>query len=258
MALYSSDMALTRRCEAAESANGFAMAAATPGAVAEPIAGGCALFAGAGSPMTHALGIGMGPVTKEEFDRLEAFFFDHGGDCLIDLCPMADVTVIEEVVKRGYQVIEFNNLMLREVLVGDAKCSVPADLRVRRVGPEQSLEWRRTVARGFSNLDEPPPDLVDLMASLDSFGEAYLADGGGGAMAVRDGIAMMFGDATVPEARNRGIQSALIRARLARAVALHADLAMVTVIPGTGSHRNYERAGFTLAYMRVNLKLPKP
>jgi hypothetical protein len=28
---------------------------------------------------------------------------------------------------------------------------------------------------------------------------------------------------------------------------------MTTVLPGSGSHRNYERAGFQLIYMRVNL-----
>jgi len=28
---------------------------------------------------------------------------------------------------------------------------------------------------------------------------------------------------------------------------------MVSVLPGSGSHRNYERAGFELIYMRVNL-----
>ncbi len=31
------------------------------------------------------------------------------------------------------------------------------------------------------------------------------------------------------------------------------DLAAATVIPGSASHRNYDRCGFQLVYMRVNV-----
>lgn len=63
------DLALARRIEAAEAAKGFCVARA----VAELFLGGCALFGGVGSPLTHALGIGMqGPAAGEEFDRMEA------------------------------------------------------------------------------------------------------------------------------------------------------------------------------------------
>ena len=63
----------------------------------------------------------------------------------------------------------------------------------------------------------------------------------------------MFGDSTLPEARGRGWQQALIQARLALAAARGCELAGVAVVPGTASNRNYERAGFQLVYMRVNL-----
>jgi len=60
------------------------------------------------------------------FDRMEQFYFDRGSDCLIDLCPMADVGIIEEITRRGYQIIEFNNVM-------GARCSstMPATRRRR-------------------------------------------------------------------------------------------------------------------------------
>lgn len=73
-----------------------------------------------------------------------------------------------------------------------------------------------------------------------------------------NGVTLLFGDATLPEARGRGLQSALIRERLARAARAGCDLAMACVLPGSGSHRNYERAGFRLAYMRVNVKRARP
>lgn len=253
-------MALATRLESAEAANGFAMAAATPGAESEAALGGCAIFAGVGNPLTHTLGAGMDPSKSSpaEFDRMEQFYFDRGSDCLIDLCPMAGPGTIEEITRRGYQVIEFNNVMARPLLVHDASYQAPASLEVREIERADTAVWGHTVARGFTGLDDPPEEMTSLMASICDVGQAFLATGGGAAMAIRNGVAMLFGDATVPEGRNKGVQSALIRARMARAAAAGAEFAVACVLPGSGSHRNYERAGFQLVYMRVNLKRLKP
>ena len=72
-------------------------------------------------------------------------------------------------------------------------------------------------------------------------------------MGIRDATALFYGDATLPSARRQGWQSAFIRCRLAAAQQQGSDLAMASVLPGSGSNRNYERAGFQLIYMRVNL-----
>lgn len=234
------------------------MALATGGDAAT-IAGGCALFAGADSPFTHALGLGMsGVVTSEEVDRLEEFYFSRGSDCLIDLCPLADAGLVQAVTTRGYQVIEFNNLMVRAIVPEDEFYAAPESLQIHRAGDDEMKLWGWTVASGFSGLINPPPELVALSEPLSQFGEAWLADGGGAALSFAENVALFFGDATVMSARGRGIQTALIRARLARAAVQGADFAMATVIPGSGSHRNYERAGFRLLYMRVNVRRPKP
>jgi hypothetical protein len=47
------------------------------------------------------------------------------------------------------------------------------------------------------------------------------------------------------------MQLALIRQRLEAAAAQGCDLATASVLPGSVSHRNYERAGFQLVYARV-------
>jgi GNAT superfamily N-acetyltransferase len=73
-------------------------------------------------------------------------------------------------------------------------------------------------------------------------------------MGVEDGVALFFADSILPEARRKGWQMALIRERLAAAQKEGCDLAMVTVLPGSLSHRIYERAGFELIYLRVNLQ----
>ncbi|MBV8817866.1 MAG: hypothetical protein JO022_05885, partial [Acidobacteriaceae bacterium] len=59
----SADRVLAARMEAAEAENMIALAqalaASRTDAAFEPFGGGIAIFAGAGSPMTHAVGIGM-------------------------------------------------------------------------------------------------------------------------------------------------------------------------------------------------------
>jgi hypothetical protein len=260
------DVALARRIEAAEAANGFrvarAVAEASPGlgAAAEPFLGGCALFGGVGSPMTHALGIGMqGPAGKEEFDRMEAFFRERGSAVLIDLCPLADASLLEMVFSRGYRVIEFNNVMIRRI-VPEEPVLVRDGLTVSVAGERDLDTWNRTVARGFQERDDIDGSFVEMLAGASLSGHCYLARReqeaiAGGGMSMQDGVAYFFGDATVLGARRRGAQSALIQARMADAERAGCDLAMACVVPGSGSHRNYERAGFELVFMRVNLSL---
>lgn len=256
------DLVLARRTEAAEAANGFALVGkARPGSLeAMPVAGGCAVFAGVGSPMTHALGIGMsGPVSTEEFDRMEEFFRSRGSASLIDLCPLADPTVVEQVMGRGYRIIEFNNLMLRPVQAEDARYEPPAPLSITRTADDRYAEWCRLVMRGFGGVVEMPDNAVEVLMNMTSVGDSFFGEisgepKGAAAMAMHDRMAMLFGDSTLTEARGQGLQTALIRHRVALAARAGCDYAMACVVPGTASHRNYERCGFRLFYMRVNVQ----
>lgn len=250
----SADLALARRMEAADAENIVAWACACDGGVALPVAGGYAVFAGVDSPGTHAVGIGMnGPVTGEEFDQLEEVFKSRGTASVIDLCPMVDPSVVDHIQKRGYRVLEFNNVLARAIAGSE---SFSSDVSVEPA--PDPIEWTLIVARGFAERDDVPEDYLRVLSSASAMGETLLAkiDGesvGGAAMGIRSGVAALYGDSTLVEARGRGVQRALIEARVARASAAGCDLAMASVVPGTASHRNYERAGFQLIYMRVNL-----
>jgi len=67
---------------------------------------------------------------------------------------------------------------------------------------------------------------------------------------------MLCGAGTVPASRRRGVQSALLSARLAEARAKGCDLAVVTTQPGSKSQENVQRAGFELLYSRAVLVKP--
>ena len=70
---------------------------------------------------------------------------------------------------------------------------------------------------------------------------------GSGGMALietkKGGVAHLYIDSTLPEYRGRGVQAALLRARLGDARKAGFDLASVGARPGNGSCRNIERAG---------------
>jgi hypothetical protein len=246
----SSDYLLARRIEAAEAINMFGLAAGASGDVhSERIAGGVAVCAGAGSPISHAAGIGMdGPVTVEEFVRLEQFFHSRGCACVLDLCPLADFSVIEQVMQRAYKIVELNNVLVRRVLPEDSELET-----LLPIPEDRKPEWVRTVACGFAGSDDPPPEFESLLSMSWRETSCFLASGSGAAMGIAENTALFYGDATVMRERGKGGQSRLIKARLAHAARMGCDLAVATVLPGSGSHRNYERAGFQLVYMRVNV-----
>jgi GNAT superfamily N-acetyltransferase len=263
--LSSADLNLARRLEAAEAANGLATAEgltrARPdfAAASAPIAGGRAVFAGRNSPLTHALGIGMnGAVSEAEFDQLEEFFRSRQANVAIDLCPMAHPSVAHYIETRSYGIVEFNNVMARCLTSEEAFAPGAGDLYVTRAGAAEASLWIDVVAKGFLECPEPPADFLDMFAGTPLVAECFLAfqeamPVGAAGMFVDNGVAALFGDATLAHARGRGCQTALIQARIEAAARAGCDLAMASVLPGSGSHRNYERAGFQLVYMRVNV-----
>jgi GNAT superfamily N-acetyltransferase len=259
MNLLPSDCLLAARLEKAEAANGLEMARlaveALPGAAFESLAGGTAMFTGIGSPMTHAVGIGLsGRVPEEEMERLEAFYREHGSPCLLDLCPMADDSVIQFVQSRPYRVIEFNNVLARPIQAEEA---FEQSSSLRLASPDEMRQWSRVVGQGFAEYVPVIESQVDSMAAMCQHAQCWFAGAdepvGGAALSVQDRVALFFGDAILAGARRKGWQSLLIRERLAVAHRAGCDLAMASVLPGSASHRNYERAGFQLIYMRINL-----
>jgi ribosomal protein S18 acetylase RimI-like enzyme len=76
---------------------------------------------------------------------------------------------------------------------------------------------------------------------------------GGASFHLAEGVAQLTGAATAPAHRRRGIQTALLSARLAEAAAAGCDIAVVTTQPGSKSQQNVQRQGFDLLYTRAIL-----
>ena len=263
------NLALARRLEWAEAKNaaGFAEAfarsqgAAMTGVLA--MAGGQAAFTGVGSPLTHAVGMGMaGPVSEAEMDRIEGFYATRGAAVTLDVCPLADASLHQLLGRRGYGITEFNNVLVRRLEPGSfvntlVNTSINPAHEVRRALPDEEAEWGRTVARGFFERDEMTSDERSLTSTIFHLegGACWLAavEGATAAaagMGIEDRVVTLFADSTIATYRRRGLQSALIQARLVYAAERGCDLATASTAPGSGSQFNYERLGFRVVYTK--------
>jgi hypothetical protein len=252
------DTALARRIERAEAENARGCTAAQPGAAWMEVAGGIAVFAGADSPLSQAVGMGLtGPVTQDELCAMEAFFHERGGRPAIDLCPLADPTLVELLARHEYCTTQFNNVMVKRL----AGMEIALTPRVRRGLQDEVDLWSHTVGRGFFEHVELTTEEMDVGRTICAMPGAmwYVAAletgevAGGAALAVQTGLATLFADSTIAAHRRRGLHRELIAARLNEAAAQGCDLATASAMPGSASQRNYERMGFEVVYTRVSL-----
>ena len=170
------------------------------------------------------------------------------------------------LTERGYVLTGFENVLGRAL--PSAGSTVDAGVDVRVCDADDLDAWVDVVVEGFAHPDgegvpgheEFPRDVVER-AERDftaAGATAYLAlcDGtiaGGGGMRVTDGVAQLTGAATAPAFRRRGVQAALLGARLRDAAGSGCDIAVVTTAPGSTSQKNVQRKGFQLLYSRAVL-----
>ena len=145
----------------------------------------------------------------------------------------------------------------------------PAGVDVRPSGDEDLDAWLDVVVDGFAHPDaqgvpsyEEFPREVIGRAVRDSAEAAgvvrYVARregaiAGGASLRMSAGVAQLVGAATAPAHRRRGVQTALLSARLAAAAAAGCDVAVITTQPGSKSQENAQRRGFDLLYTRAVL-----
>ena len=224
---------------------------------------GTGLYLGAGSPLSQALYLGLnGPVAEDDFVRLEEFFLSRQAAVTLSVSPYADVSLLALVGRRPYRLDHFEHTLIRPVGPREAVPETDCAAAVGLAPPEGLPELARTIMRGFCEGLEPEHTGVEafqfLLASNTISAWQATVDStvaGGAILSLAGGVALLAGDATLPEFRGRGIQCALIAARLGHASGKGAELAMACTFPGTTSQRNYERLGFRVVYTKALLVL---
>jgi GNAT superfamily N-acetyltransferase len=221
-----------------------------------PVAGGLAVSKGPRSPFSAAFGLGLaGPVTGADVDRVEAHLGALGGDVRIELCPQAHRSLPAELARRGYAAERMLEVLRRPP--GPPTGTAWAGREVRPIRPGEERAWAD--AFSLAHLGSPASGSVaeDVLAVPRARGNACFAVFEGGlpvAVAIvsaHGGVATLSGAGVVPAWRGRGLQLALVEARLAWAEEAGCDVAAAATDPGGASRRTLERAGFRLAYPKV-------
>lgn len=242
------------------------------------LGGGIASFGGAGSWANQACNLAMaGPITGEELERLVGFYRDRGVAGKVEVAPYAHESLLVGLAERGFRLEGFETVMATPLARTEdpmqrLACPPPDGIAFRRFAPtgDDEADWAflAPVNEAFGDPDTPDSRRVGLaavrharsvnfMASCDgrhiaSAGMEVMLDNPHGA------IACLFGAATVPGYRGRGVQQTLIALRLAHAAAAGCELVCIHTKPGIPTERNARRLGFEVAYTKAVLIGPKP
>ncbi len=236
-----------------------------------PPSGGTMARGEPGSWINNAVGMGVGsPVSKEEVDALIDYFASKGIEPRIELCPFADEAFVRQLADRGFVPRIFENVFFRELIAGEVVRTVatpPGELVVEQVDPSSDAairEFAMTAMSGFVPAGYVVPEsevqttarmvrhpkCVSVLARLG--GVAV----GAGSMAVRGDMAALFGLSVLEAYRRRGVQQALLAARLNIAIKRGATLGTIGSKPGVATERNVRRMGFQVGYTKVHLVRP--
>ncbi len=263
---------LARRIEAAETRLSLALAEVSrahhdPNAFALRIGSGAAVYSGPGAPMTKVIGVGIAePIEDADIDRVEAAYAPTGERPGWEIATLGDLASIRRLEARGYRLQRVEMVLGRDLSRPTLIDPPPSDIRVARASEE---EWAQVAVPGFAAAEtvdgrEAPAEQYDestLERVVQQFagvpdvrhfvGYVNGVPAGVASSRVDAGILQLCGATTLPAHRRRGVQSALLGARLADARGEACDLSVVTVEPGSRSQMNVQRRLFEPLYSRL-------
>jgi GNAT superfamily N-acetyltransferase len=263
-----SDLHLSRRLERAEGQACLQFAEARRGLYPDSgaawieCAGAYAVFDGVDSPVTQTFGLGLfEPLTSSALDTIEAFILDRGAVVVHEVSPLAGIATLDLLCARGYRPIELSSVLHRPVELPTAKDNLAVMVRV--AAEKDAALCADVSARGWA------PENPELRGFLQQFGAVAFArqgsvnfiatldgiPGAAGALCLHNGVALFAGASTIQELRRRGLQAALLEARMRYAFDHGYELAMMVTEAGSQSQRNAERQGFRIAYTRTKWRL---
>jgi len=231
-------------------------------------------YSGPGNPMgTQVLRIGDMFATKVPFlkqnalmnsvhhlddpaqlPEILAFYAATEQPCWIVALPYTPFGVTDVLPELGFRVERYSSMMvaatLPEPLVGTAG--------VVEIGRTDLDAFLDTINLGF---DTNPAMLDDLRRNQSFWSDMpdwhlFLArvDGapaGAAVLSIHGDVGYLAAGAVLPPYRGRGLQSALIAARLARARARGCTVACGAAAWGSQSQRNQQRAGLAIAHVKT-------
>ncbi len=263
------DAAAAARIDRVEARLSLAVAAPLDNAFITALHGGAAVLSRPGSPINKIIGVGFDSLLDERvLADIEAGWRARGEPVRVELATLALPVVAEQLGARGYRLLGFEHVLVRPI--------TGADAAVTPLHPVHTdhPEWQHLLVDGFAApdgtgvpVDDYGRDIIATVMSDFARAEGFqryvatLHDQpdqpvGAATLRIDDRIALLCGATTMPAARRRGIQAALLLARLRDASRAGCEYAVITTAPGSLSQHNATRQGFTLAYARAILVQP--
>lgn len=218
------------------------------------IGGGIAANCGQGNVLTQAVGVASGgDLSETEFADLLAHYRGRCPGFEFKLSVLSPMPLREWVARRAVGIPEFETLLIRSL---DASLPITPDLDIRPVPVEDAAAYGRRSARRFYE-GEPPPGLAEVVAAMAQAPGTYVfevyADGSPVAscsLGLAEGIAWLGGGAVERPFRGRGIHRAMQAHRMGLARRMGYELVCQGALPGTVSHLNAQKSGFSVAFTR--------
>ncbi|HBS28885.1 MAG TPA: hypothetical protein DEB06_05425 [Phycisphaerales bacterium] len=240
--------------------------------ISEPILGGVMARSAPGVWTNHALGLCMDqPADGRSLDHLVGFYADHAIEPRVEVCPMADESLLKGLASRGFVLKGFESVLARALESGDnisALVPPPGGLSFDPIDPADDAALREycgLIYRAFFPAEHPGPSDADMGAMLrfirrpGTIAVRAIIEGrfiGGGSVTVSGPVASLAGAAVIEPFRRRGVQQHLLAHRLRLASRAGARIATIGSKPGVATERNVLRMGFTMAYTRAILVRP--
>lgn len=208
-----------------------------------------------GSWADYAVGLGMeGPEPRSRVQELVDYYVSRGRVPRIQVPEGADLNWVHSLTSAGFRYYDQDAVLVRPL--GEPLNKRPAGISFTHVDPKDSVhldQWVHAQCQGFNPHELPSQGAIEIArrvacspraVCLLVFWEGELAASGG--VEYYEQSSVLFGGATLPEFRNKGLQSALIARRLDLALERGSAYALVGSAPGGGTERNARRAGFEL------------
>lgn len=270
MKIYS-DKALSQQLEKTEARFNAAFVCSRlkmfPDAGAEwiEVDGTYAMFDGVNSPLTQTFGLGLfEKLSLKTIEELEKFYQRFSSPIFHEVSPLTDPYHMEILYKRGYQPIEMTSVLYKSLSKENSSYQpINPEITTRPMREGEENIWASTNAKGWSTEGTGLFEFIYEFAQIAIQGRGVLSFFANlddkpistGMLFIDNDIALLAGDSTIAEGRNRGAQNALIDARLSHAADLGCTMAVMATSPGSQSQRNAEKKSFRLAYTRTKWKL---
>jgi GNAT superfamily N-acetyltransferase len=215
-------------------------------------------------------------VSRDDLEAMTAWYRSHDCEPKVEVCTHAHPSVMTHLCAMGYRFKWWESVLFLEMTPGTpVEAKVPLDPRVtvRVVSAQDDAACRELARLSSENFARPgiPITEDDLASTFRCIRHprtltlgAYVHEGGrdrcigAGFMGVATipglgTLGALFGASTHPDWRRRGVQQALLAARMRTAQSRGATVATIGGTPGAGTERNVRRFGFQLGYAKIHM-----